>query len=402
MREVCKRLSFTIFIVAIFFLGSIAPLPGVTYLSTGSNRIQELFNLVSGGTLSKFGFLALGISPYVTSSIIIQMLSKDIVKPLARLREQGQAGQVKINQIIRICTLIIAAVSASSLVFSAKLASTFGASINVSMFEKVLLVCIMTFGAVTVTYLGEQINKYGIGQGLSVLVSFGVLSQITKSIKIIVQANNHSVAYKQTLGIILVSVLAMCILAVYGNSKEFKYHIQNSKNDKYIRAHYLPIKPLMSSMVPVIFVSSLYAVMNVLNLHFAWNLQWTNLNTRQGFIVYVLIIMVFTALYNLVQIDGDDISKNLNKNSSYIINVPVNETSTFVDKNVLKISIIGGIFLALLATLSIISNFISPLKLNLGLSGISLLIVIGTVSEIIHQARGLVSKAKYKPIIEEN
>lgn len=400
MREVSKRVGFTLFIIAIFFLGSIAPLPGVEHLSTGNSKLQEVFNLISGGTISKFGFLALGVSPYVTSSIIIQMLSKDIVKPLSRLREQGQAGQVKLNQIIRIFTLIFAAFSATGIVFNKRLAGIFSVSVTSSVLDKMLLVAIMTFGAVVVTYLGEQINRNGIGQGLSVLVSFGVLSQITKSIRVIVKSNNNTTEYRQTVMIILASIVLMTILAAYGSNKEFKYQLQNTKNDTFIKAHYLPIKPLMSSMVPVIFVSSLYSVLSVLNTYYSWNLNWINFNTRLGLTVYVVIIMIFTALYNFVQIDGDDIAKNLNKNGTYMINVPVNKTSDYINSKVLKISIIGGIFLALLATLSIISNFISPMHLNLGLSGISLLIVIGTLLEVIHQARGLISKAKYKPIIE--
>lgn len=400
MGEVSKRIGFTLFIIVIFFLGSIAPLPGVEHLSTGNSKLQEVFNLISGGTISKFGFLALGVSPYVTSSIIIQMLSKDIVKPLSRLREQGQAGQVKLNQIIRIFTLIFAAFSATGIVFNKRLAGIFSVSVTSSVLDKMLLVAIMTFGAVVVTYLGEQINRNGIGQGLSVLVSFGVLSQITKSIRVIVKSNNNTAEYRQTLMIILASIALMIILAAYGSNKEFKYQLQNTKNDNFIKAHYLPIKPLMSSMVPVIFVSSLYSVLSVLNTYYSWNLSWINFNTRLGLSVYIVIIMIFTALYNFVQIDGDDIAKNLNKNGTYMINVPVNKTSDYINSKVLKISIIGGIFLALLATLSIISNFISPMHLNLGLSGISLLIVIGTLLEVIHQARGLISKAKYKPIIE--
>ena len=177
-KEVRNRIFYTLIILAIFELGTYITLPYISTVSGGSlNSLGNLLNITTGGSLGRFGFLALGISPYVTASIVVQLLTKGIPQ-LKRISEKGDTGKRKIAQYTRLVSIVFAFLTAFSFIFNPHLAVTMGVIVEATIKQRFLLCLIMTAGSIFTIWLSEKIDKYGIGQGSSLLIGFGILANI--------------------------------------------------------------------------------------------------------------------------------------------------------------------------------------------------------------------------------
>lgn len=401
-KDVRNRIFYTLIILAIFEIGTYITLPYVSSVSGGSlNNLGNLLNITTGGSLGRFGFLALGISPYITASIILQLLTKGIPQ-LKRLSEKGDTGKRKIAQYTRLVSIIFAFLTAFSFVFNPNLAITMGVVIEASIKKKFLLCFIMTAGALFAIWLSEKIDKYGIGQGSSLLIGFGILANIPQQVYSVIKYYNNYAStnnlpyYFQSVAILLGVLTLIIVISIFANNKEYKIPIQSKTNKYPMKAHYFPIKLLASSVMPIIFATAVMTVFNIFAAYKNYFWSWTDYSTPEGLIVFSFTIFFFSFIYNYIQFDGEEISKNFNESGIYFIGVPNTKTAKYLNKKLFIITLKGAPLLTLLGTIAIGVELFLPFKISL--SGISILIIVGVLQEIKHQINGLIGKHQYKEI----
>lgn len=400
-KQVRNRIFYTILMLIIFQLGTFLVLPGIKTYSSDSNTLSSLLNLTSGGTLSRFGFLALGVSPYITASIVVQILSKGISKKYTELQEKGHLGQQKLAIYTRYWSLIFGFLTGLAIMFTNDLSTLLSVQINLDITERFLLAIILSIGALFVNYLGDLINENGIGNGQSLLITTGIITNFPYEIgrlfneENFIRTNNFYIS----LSIMIISYVFIILFTYIINKKEYRLPLQSKMSLVNFKAHYLPIKLLASSVVPVIFATSILTILSTIATvyHLDWKfLDYTNWT---GMIIYSILIFLFTYLYNFVQIDSQKISQDLVKSGIYLINVEDINSRNFLNKKILHLSNVGAPLLTILAVSSIIISKFTPVDLQMSLTGISLLIVVATLQELYSQIKGLTDKNNYKELI---
>ena len=400
-KQVRNRIFYTILMLIIFQLGTFLVLPGIKTYSSDSNTLSSLLNLTSGGTLSRFGFLALGVSPYITASIVVQILSKGISKKYTELQEKGHLGQQKLAIYTRYWSLIFGFLTGLAIMFTNDLSTLLSVQINLDITERFLLAIILSIGALFVNYLGDLINENGIGNGQSLLITTGIITNFPYEIgrlfneENFIRTNNFYIS----LSIMIISYVFIILFTYIINKKEYRLPLQSKMSLVNFKAHYLPIKLLASSVVPEIFATSILTILSTIATvyHLDWKfLDYTNWT---GMIIYSILIFLFTYLYNFVQIDSQKISQDLVKSGIYLINVEDINSRNFLNKKILHLSNVGAPLLTILAVSSIIISKFTPVDLQMSLTGISLLIVVATLQELYSQIKGLTDKNNYKELI---
>lgn len=403
-KQVRNRLLYTIGILIIFQMGTFLTLPGITInnYSENSSPLATLLNLTSGGTLSRFGILALGVSPFVTASIIVQILSKGLSKKYTELQEQGALGNQKLAHYTRRWSLIIGFISGLTILFTNDLSLLLSVVIKATFWEKIILSAILSVGSLFVSYLAEQINKNGIGNGQSLIITTGILTTLPQEIATIFNPEQfvRSVAFYQSVAIMAITLLGIGIVTYLANKKEYRLPIHSKQSLIKTNAHYVPIKLLASSVVPIIFATSTLTIAStVYFLVKQSTLSWFDYEQWNGMFIYAILIFIFTYLYNYVQVDSSKMAKDLAKSGVYIIGISNKETEKYINSKIIRISNIGAPILTILATISIIVAKLSPINLDMTLTGVSILLIVSTFQELIHQIKGLTQKHNYKELI---
>lgn len=400
-KQVRNRLLYTIFILILFQIGSFLVLPNISSYTGGKSALSSLLNLTSGGTLNRFGILALGVSPYITASIIVQILSKGLSKKYTELEEQGYSGQQKLATYTRYWSLLFGFLSGLAIMFTDNLSVLLSVRIDATPFEKVLLAGILSVGALFVNYLGDLINENGIGNGQSLMITTGILTSLPFDFGQLFNTERYirNKDFWVSLGIMIVVYILIMIFTYLANKKEYRLPLQSKMSLANFKAHYLPIKLLASSVVPIIFATSVLTIASTIATIF--NKHWTFLNYTNwsGMFIYSILIFLFTYLYNFVQIDSKKISQDLVKSAEYIINVPDNQSRDYINKKIIHLSNIGAPVLTVIAISSLVVSKFLPMDLELSLTGVSLLIIVATLQELISQIKGLTEKNNYRELI---
>jgi len=399
-KDLRKRIYFTLMCLAVFGLGSSITVPWVknTYEELG---FLEIFNLMSGGGLKAFSIFALGVTPYITAQIITQLLQMDVVPYFKELKEQGYTGKQKINKITRYLGVLFAFIQGFifTIVYSGVKDPTVILKTTV----------VFTAGTCLLLWIGDQITKHGIGNGLSLLIMAGILQSMPK---IFISAFNELITsgtFTKTAGIaffvaFIVIYLAIIIGMVWIQLAERRIPIQyaNRTNSAYGgQQNYLPIKINSAGVMPVIFASTLITipVTIVQLLKKQGAIDFVNkyiVNTSYtGFLLYILLIFFFGYFYTFLQMNPEELSKNLSKSGAYIPGVrPGNETIDYVSNVLSKLTIVGSIFLIIIAGLPIVFSKFSGLSSSVTIGGTGLLIVVGVAIETYKQLESsLVSRS---------
>ena len=394
-KDIRKRLGFTLFCLFIFIVGTTIPVPGVTSL----NNIDfgDLANAITGGSLRQFSIFALGVMPYISASIITSLLQMDIVPYFTELRESGPAGRQKINQINRYLGILIA--------FIEGFAMSFAMVKNASALDYLRITVILTAGTAFLLWLGDQVTQKGIGNGISLIIMAGILSTIPKTF---VDTFNALILDNPSLflGIVefalfLLIYLAIIVAVVFVEESERRIPIQysNQTTSAYgAKQNYIPFKINSANVMPVIFASVVFTVptfiaklINSENGFTTFINKYVNYTTPTGFIVYVILIFVFCFFYTFIQVNPEELSKNLSSSGGYIPGVrPGKETAKYIKTVLGRITLIGALFISIIAGLPIIfSSFLSTnLPTSVSIGGTSILIVVGVALETM---RGLES-----------
>ena len=404
-KQVRNRVLFTLLMLAIFEFGTFVTLPGIKIdYSNNQSAIANLMNLSSGGSLSRLGLLALGASPYVTASILVQLFSKGLVPYYKKLSMQGVAGQMKLAQHTRLYTFLFGILTAIGILYSPTISHTIGVSITADNNIKMILSIVLASGGLFVSYIGSLIDEMGIGNGQSNIIAFGILISLPGQFYNIYDTQkyytNNFTPYLQSVILAIVAYVIIIIISYFANKKEYTFPLQSKNYNVNIKAHYLPVKLLASSVMPIIFASSLLAIIGSIGQITGHIWTFTDYSTWTGILFYSILIFVFSYLYNLVQIDGEELTKNLRESSMYIKGVTNENVEKYINNKVIGITNIGAPILTIIAITSLVLEIVSPIKLGLSLTGINILILVGVIQDICHQIAGLTAKNNYQPIFK--
>lgn len=390
-KDLRKRIYFTLFCLAVFSFGSTITVPWASnvYEELG---FLEIFNLMSGGGLKSFSIFALGVSPYITAQIITQVLQMDIIPYFKELKEQGYTGKQKINKITRYLGVLFAFVQ--GFIFTIVYSGTKDPTTIIKT------TVVLTAGTCLLLWIGDQITKHGIGNGMSLLIMAGILQSMPN---IFISAFNELVmngTFSKALGSTLfASFIIIYVLVIVGvvwiQLAERRIPIQyaNRTNSAYGgHQNFLPVKINSAGVIPVIFASTLITIpvtiVNLINNEKAINFVNSYIvNTSvTGFILYMLLILLFGYFYTFLQMNPEEMSKNLSKSGAYIPGVrPGNDTIEYVSSVLSKLTIVGSIFLVIIAGLPIIFGAVSGLSSSVTIGGTGLLIVVGVAIETYKQ-----------------
>lgn len=420
VKDIRSRILFTVFILFIFRLGTHITIPGVNAASLqdiADLPFLNMLNLVSGSSIQRFSIFAMGVSPYITASIIVQLLQMDIVPKFVEWSKQGEVGRRKLNQATRYITLVLAFAQSVTITAGFNYFTQLGFVKNPTVTTFILIGFILTTGTMFVTWLGEQITEKGIGNGVSMIIFAGIISQLPGSIKEIVEDYfiniDSSQLWKSALVALalVIAVLIVITFVTFVQQAERKIPIQYTKRMTGApTSSYLPLKVNAAGVIPVIFASSFLTTPSAIIQALAsshsdekWYEVVTTLfsyNTVPGAALYTVLIVGFTFFYAFVQVNPEKLAENLQKQGSYIPSIrPGRGTEEYVSGVLMRLSTVGSVFLGLVALLPIIAQMVWNLPGSIGLGGTSLLIVIGVALESAKQLEGLMLKRKYTGFI---
>ncbi|MBR6517905.1 MAG: preprotein translocase subunit SecY [Bacilli bacterium] len=400
-KDLRKRIYFTLFCVGLFCLGTTITIPWASKILDDLHFL-EIFNLMSGGGLENFSIFALGVSPYITASIITQLLQMDIIPYFKELKEQGYVGRQKINKITRYLSIVLAFIQAYALcIFYMK-------SLGTMQIIKTALV--MTAGTSFCLWLGDEITKKGIGNGTSMIIMAGIIKSMPSTF---VEAFNSFINGEFTLmlGITLFVVFILVYLLVlvgiiYIQLAERRIPIQyaNRTTSAYgNQQSYLPIKINSAGVMPVIFAQIMLTIPSTI-VGFIGNESAINFinnyivyTSNTGLVLYLILILFFGYFYTFMSMNPEEMSKNLNERGGYIPGIrPGDDTSKYISNSIGKLTIVGSIFLMIIAVLPVLISKFSGLSNSVTIGGTGLLIVVGVAIETYKQMESSLLARSYK------
>ena len=399
-KDLRKRILFTLGALLIFIIGTGVPVPGTTNI-TKNLGFLELINAMGGGSLKNFSIFALGVSPYITASIIVQLLQMDIIPYFFELSKEGPVGRRKLNQITRYMGIIFAFIEGYAFSFA-----FLGSS---SAFEYLYVATILTAGTAFCLWLGDQITQKGIGNGVSLMIMAGIIATLptmfqTAFTSLVVPNDLTMGIIKFAIFVILYFVIIIGVVYVQEAERRIPLQYANKTTGSYgSEQSFLPIKLNTASVIPVIFASSLLAIpatiANFVNKEGFTNFvsNYLDYSKPVGFILYIVLIFFFGYFYTFLQLRPEDVADNLKKNGGYIPGVrPGKETEEYVSHTLSRITIVGTILLIILAIIPIIFTSVTKLPSSISIGGTGLLIVVGVALETYKQLEGSLATRTYK------
>lgn len=400
-KDLRTRILFTLGVLFIFALGNSITIPGMDVIN-GDIGFLELFNALSGGGLKQFSIFALGVMPYISASIIVQILQMDIIPYFSELKDMGEEGRRKVARITRYMGLGIAFVQGIfyPMMFVGK---TLG---PVFYFQTAL---ILTAGTAFLLWLGDEITNKGIGNGTSLIIMAGIVNTMPDMFRqvflsLIPNASNVLIGWL-SFGLFILLYIGIIVGVIFVQEAERRIPIQYSNRSASSyggQQTFLPLRLNSAGVMPVIIASVIMGVPTILSYFIkneAVNNFFTNyLSTSKpvGFIIYIVLIFVFTYIYTFLTINPEELSKNLNKNGGYIPGIrPGSETKKYISKVLSRITFLGALFICIIAALPAVFTAVSGLSNNIQLGGTSILIAVGVVLETYKQLESSVASRNY-------
>ena len=402
-KDIRNRILFTLFVLFVFKLGTSITVPGTQAL-TKDLGFLELWNAMSGGALESFSIFALGVGPYINASIITQLLQMDVFPYFSDLKNQGAIGRMKINKITRYLGIIIAFIQ--GYVFSFAIYGQTGGAL-----EYLRIAIILTAGTALLLWLGDQITQKGVGNGVSLIIMAGIVGNLPS---MFISAWNGFVTFGELLKTIIGLLLFLLFIFIYLviivgiifiDKAERRLPIQYSNRTTGAyggEQTYIPIRLNSAGVIPVIFASVLISIPGTI-ANFINNAGFTNFvnkyivyTTPVGFILYVILIFVFAYFYTFMQINPKDLSSNLKKNGGYMPGIkPGKNTEEYISKVLNRLTVVGSLFLVVLAGLPILCSLIPNMPKNVTVGGTGLLIVVGVALETYNQIENQLVSRNY-------
>ena len=420
--ELRRKVVFTLGILFVFRLGAGIVIPyidtsAITSAATSSG-IFGIMNMLGGGTLEKFSLFSLGVSPYITSSIIIELLSMDLVPALTQWNKEGNTGKKKKDKVTRVLTLALAIIQGGSLTYAFDKGYSILASS--SIWTYVYVVVVMAAGSMFTMWLGDQITIKGVGNGTSLLIFTGIVANLPNSFissfkSMVTFGSTYKTATSLAWYILFVIVyLAIVVFVVFEEGAIRKIPIIYATNTQTVmhtkESTNLPIKINSSSVIPVIFAASVLAAPRTI-ISFMKSTSTTQmidniLNYQKpiGFVLYIVMIILFTFFYSNLQIDAKKISEDLKKSGGAIPGVRTgDDTKKYIGTVLNRVTVVGSLFLAIIASIPIIAPEIWKMTSNnaLSLGGTGLIIVTGVALETVRAIKSMLTRREYHGYIRK-
>lgn len=420
--ELRRKVVFTLGILFVFRLGAGIVIPyidtsAITSAATSSG-IFGIMNMLGGGTLEKFSLFSLGVSPYITSSIIIELLSMDVIPALAQWNKEGNTGKKKKDKVTRVLTLALAIIQGGSLTYAFDKGYSILASS--SIWTYVYVVIVMAAGSMFTMWLGDQITIKGVGNGTSLLIFTGIVANLPNSfISSFKSMVTFGSAYKTATSLawyilFVIVYLAIVVFVVFEEGAIRKIPIIYATNTQTVmhtkESTNLPIKINSSSVIPVIFAASVLAAPRTI-ISFMKSTSTTQmidniLNYQKpiGFVLYIVMIILFTFFYSNLQIDAKKISEDLKKSGGAIPGVRTgDDTKKYIGTVLNRVTVVGSLFLAIIASIPIIAPEIWKMTSNnaLSLGGTGLIIVTGVALETLRAIKSMLTRREYHGYIRK-
>ena len=403
-KDLRHRIYFTFAVLAIFIIGCSIRVPKTQSLKTNLGFL-ELLNSMGGGAFKKFSIFALGVMPYITASIIMQLLEMDIFPYFSDLAKQGHTGRQKLNQITRYMGIAFAFIEGYAFAFA-----FYGKT--GSPMDYLYIAVILTAGTAFLLWLGDQITQKGIGNGISLIIMAGIIATLPemfiKAFNSLVQFNG---AQATTFGIVkfvifTIIYIGIVIGVIFVQESERRIPIQyanKSSNSLTQKQTYVPVKVNSANVMPVIFASSLLSIPSIIATVInksGFKLfvdKYISYTTVTGFIIYAVLIFLFSYFYTFIQMKPEEFSKNLQENGGYIPGVrPGKETEKYLGTILSRITVLGAVFLTVIAGIPIIFSAVSSLPQEVTIGGTGILIVVGVALETYKQLEGSLLTRNYK------
>ena len=427
--DVRKRILYTLLLIIIFRLGCYITVPGVNSITlneamNSNNGIAGLIDIISGGAFSRFSVFAMSIIPYITASIVIQLLAM-IIPSLERLtKEGGEEGRKKINRYTKILTLVLALVEAIGVFVSYKSSGIF---VNTNFATGAMVVIALVAGTSILMWLGDEITSKGIGNGISMIIFVGIISGLPSFVTtlwnlIMTDAGFSTTGLLMAIGI-LIGAIILVAGVVFVQQAERRVPVQYSKKvvgRKMVGAQntHIPLKLAMAGVMPIIFASSFLTFPAMIIQIFV-----SDIGSKTGFLaglykfsiatssssvgigysianalVYLVLIMAFTFFYTYATFNPAEVSNNIKQNGGFIPGIRAGKPTTeYLSSIISKLTWFGGFFLAIIAILPMLLRFTS---LNIAFGGTSILIVVGVALETIQQLESQLVMRHYKGFLE--
>ena len=434
-KDVLNRIFFTFAIFLVYRIGSAITVPGVTVSDSAfsAGDALSMLNLMGGGALQSFSLFALGVSPYITAEIIVQLLSMDVLPVLTELSKEGETGRRKINMVSRILTLVLGAVQAYGII--ATMISSQGLTLSdTSVWGYIKIIVYLLAGSMLLIWMGDQVTSKGICNGISMIIFAGIAagfpsqiySAFTTYFASKLNTSNASLILEGTVQL-LVYLLAFFLIIVFVTFMEKsvrKLPVSHSNTSQTFQSEnqqssFLPIKINSSGVIPIIFASSVLMAPSIIISLFvgtgtvpAWAQTLENVFNYQvmvdmgggvsfpwGLIIYLVLIIAFSYFYSNIQINPERIAENFQNSGTYITGLrPGSETARYISKVLNRVTFLGSAALAVVACLPIVLSISGAVPQSLAIGGSGLIIVVGVGLEVWNQLDGILASKSYSSV----
>ena len=430
-----KKILFTLLIIVVFRIGSVIPVPFIdtnalaeamaganSVTSDASNNMIAYLNTLSGGAFSNATIFAMGITPYINSSIIIQLLCVAI-PALERLSKEGEAGRKKIGTITRYVTVGLGLIQGTAYFFYLHNSGITSYREGFSMvFAAIVIVLVFTAGTAIMMWLGEQINKFGIGNGISILLFAGIVARLPQTIYLLSlywqeglgtgEAGSGQPQYFVFVILWVVLFLAIIWIITFMQDSERRIPIQYAKRVVGRKMYggqssHLPIKVALGGVLPIIFASSILSIPSTINLFLnvkegPWKgfFDLFSSNSWLYIALYFILILLFAYFYTTIQYNPVEMANNLKANNGTIPGIrPGAPTAAYIKKILSRITLIGALFLSVIALVPLLYGKFTGMG-NLSLGGTSIIIVVGVALETVKQLESQMMMRHYKGFLD--
>ena len=417
VTDIRNKIFFTLLMLVIFRIGTFVPVPNVdaaVLQATDQMGLIGFLNTFGGGALANFSILAMGIMPYITASIIVQLLQMDVVPKFAEWAKQGEVGRRKLAQFTRYFTIVLAFIQAIGMSYGFN--QMYGGSLiqNDTISTYVVIAIVLTGGTAFLLWLGEQITAKGVGNGISIIIFAGIVAAVPGAINQLYAQQIQGAGDQLPINIAIMALLALAVVAItvlviYVQQALRKIPIQYAKRvagrgqSTSGQQTHLPLKVNAAGVIPVIFAVAFIITPQTIASFFGANaftdaVQNTFDYTRPvGMIIYVALIIAFTYFYAFIQVNPENVADNLKKQGAYIPGIrPGKNTQDYLTSVLYRLTFVGAIFLSVIAIMPIFFINLAGLPQSAQIGGTSLLIVVGVALETMKQLESQLVKRHYK------
>ena len=417
VRDIRNKIIFTLLMLIVYRIGTFIPVPNV---DANVLKATDEFNLVGfldtfgGGALSNFSIFAMGIMPYITASIIVQLLQMDVVPKFAEWAKQGEVGRRKLAQFTRYFTIVLAFIQSFAMSFGFN--QFYGGSLitDTSIGSYLTIAIVLTAGTSFLLWLAEQITAHGVGNGISIIIFAGIAAAIPNAVNQVYAQKIEGAGEQLFINSVILALLVLVLLAIvvgviYVQQALRKIPIQYAKRvagrGQVVGGQqtHLPLKVNAAGVIPVIFAVAFIVTPQTLATFFGqndittWITNTFDYTKPVGLIIYVALIIAFTYFYAFIQVNPENVADNLKKQGAYIPGIrPGNDTQTYLTKVLYRLTFVGALFLVAISVIPILFMNFMNLPASVQIGGTSLIIVVGVALETMKQLESQLVKRHYK------